>query len=374
MATMITLIIWAAVIQGFLLGLIFIFFFFYASLANKLLGSFLIAFVFQALVDMLPYSAIGSYSIGGYFTLPEVRLFLPILFLHFVLEKVKRASIYWRFLKIHYSLAFGMIAITGINVLLFLTKDATLVDILGWKWMDIIYMSLQYYTFFLTLVVFVIAFYETRRYSLRVRNESSDLTMLNSSWLWQFIFLMVPVIFFWGAELLRIAMGGRGQSDLITLVFLFIALFNYFVSYKAFTHHTLFDGSIDRLASYANTTAVLQPLPDALDPELFEKIESAMVSEKYYLDQNLSIHELARQMHIPARTISTYVNQRSGYNFNEWVNNYRVDHALAILKDNTMDHYSIEGIGSESGFKSRSAMYMAFKKKTGHSPGHFRPN
>ncbi len=33
---------------------------------------------------------------------------------------------------------------------------------------------------------------------------------------------------------------------------------------------------------------------------------------------------------------------------------------------------TIEGIGIDSGFRSRSAMYTAFKKKTGKSPGHFR--
>ena len=97
-----------------------------------------------------------------------------------------------------------------------------------------------------------------------------------------------------------------------------------------------------------------------------------MRSNKYYLDQNLTIHDLAKRIQIPARTISTYVNQNAGYNFNEWVNTYRVDHALATLQDKNMDHYSIEGVGIDSGFKSRSAMYMAFKKKTGLTPGHFK--
>jgi AraC-like DNA-binding protein len=59
-------------------------------------------------------------------------------------------------------------------------------------------------------------------------------------------------------------------------------------------------------------------------------------------------------------------------NFNEWVNNYRVDKALEILQDKKNDHFSIEGVGIDSGFKSRSAMYTAFKKKTGQSPGNFR--
>ena len=61
-----------------------------------------------------------------------------------------------------------------------------------------------------------------------------------------------------------------------------------------------------------------------------------------------------------------------GYNFNEWVNNYRVEKALQIIRSDKKNSLSIEGIGSDSGFKSRSAMYAAFKKNLGHSPGHYR--
>jgi hypothetical protein len=68
--TIITVIIWAAVIQGLLLGLIFISSRKHRSYANRLLGSFLLTFVFAALSDMLPIGEIGNYSISGYFTLP----------------------------------------------------------------------------------------------------------------------------------------------------------------------------------------------------------------------------------------------------------------------------------------------------------------
>jgi AraC-like DNA-binding protein len=54
------------------------------------------------------------------------------------------------------------------------------------------------------------------------------------------------------------------------------------------------------------------------------------------------------------------------------VNNYRVEEAKGVLENPENDHLSIEGIGFDAGFKSRSAMYSAFKKQTGHTPGHFR--
>ena len=150
MEIFITLIIWAAVIQGLLLGVIFITSRKYQSFANKLLGSFLIAFVFEALTDLLPFSAIGNYSISGYFTLPEVKLLLPVLFLHFVLEKVGRSSFYKTFLKIHYVFGFSIIGLTFINFLLFVFSGNSLLGLFGWLPLEHFYMGHQYYAFILT--------------------------------------------------------------------------------------------------------------------------------------------------------------------------------------------------------------------------------
>ena len=102
------------------------------------------------------------------------------------------------------------------------------------------------------------------------------------------------------------------------------------------------------------------------------KLNKAMKSKKYYLNHDLTIHDLSRSVQLSTRLISACINRNLKLNFTEWVNNYRVDHALSMLKDPEKNHFSIEGIGTDSGFKSRSAMYTAFKKKTGKTPGYFR--
>lgn len=372
MEQIITTIIWAAVIQGFLLGMIFILSRKHNSFANKLLGFFLLAFIFEAFTDLLPYASVWNYSLSGYFTLPEVKLLLPILFIHFVLEKVGRSTKYGTFIKIHYVLAFGIIGITFINLLLFLISGNPLLHFLGWAFIEQFYLGMQYYAFLFSVVGFIIAIRETLRYRNLVRNEFTDLTMLSINWLWQFIFVIAPIILFWGAELLRIALGGRGQSELTLIAYVFIAIFNYFVSYKAFTHQTLFDGSVDSLNSLDTKPLISEKLSTPVNHEICEKIKGEMEEKEYYLNQNLTIHDFAKEIQISARTISSCINQSVGFNFNEWVNNYRVEKAMEILNDQNHTHLSIEGVGIDSGFKSRSAMYAAFRKKLGKSPGHFR--
>ena len=372
MEVIITIIVWAAVLQGLLLGLIFITSKKYRSFANQLLGFFLLTFVFAALTDLLPFYEIWGYSIAGYFTLPEVKLLFPVLFLHFVLEKVGRSSSYALFLKIHYLLAFGIVSITLINLAMFLILDNSLLALLGWEFLDLFFMSQQYYAFLLTVSIFVISIKETIQYRNLIRNEFTDMALLDINWLWQCILGISPIILFWGAELVRIMLGGTGQSDLTIVAYLFIAIFNYFVSFKAFTQQTLFDGSADTWRTIAKTPIIPDRSSAAIDGEICDMIKEKMETKEYYLNQNLTIHEFSKEIKISARTISTCINQNMRLNFNEWVNNYRVETALKMIHSDSKNLLSIEGIGMDSGFKSRSAMYTAFKKKTGYSPGHFR--
>lgn len=372
MEMFITIVIWAAVIQGFLLGMIFITSRKHRSFANKLLGFFLLAFVFEALTDLLPLSEIGKYSISGYFTLPEVKLLFPVIFLHFVLEKVGRSSVYLSYLKVHYFLGFGIIGLTLVNILLFLFSGNSLLNLLGWEFIESFYMTHQYYAFILTIIVFIIAIRETLNYRNLVRNEFSDMAMLDIKWLWQYIFIIAPIIIFWGAELIRIILGGKGQSQLTIIAYIFIAIFNYFVSFKAFTQQTLFDGSKDRWKGTDGKPLISDKSNPTIDHEICDKIKSEMEVNEYYLNENLTIHDFAKQIRFSPRTISTCINQNLKLNFNEWVNNYRVNKALEIIKSDSENLLSIEGIGFDSGFKSRSTMYAAFKKKLGKSPGRFR--
>lgn len=196
MEKLITLIIWAAVLQGLLLGITFITSKKHRSFANRLLGYFLFTFVFAALSDLLPYDELWSYPISGYFTLPEVKLLFPVLFLHFILEKVGRSHSYALFLKIHYWIAIGIMSITFINIILFLFKDNSLLDLLGWSILDRFFMGQQYYAFLLTIAIFVITIKETLHYRGLIRGEFTDMALLDINWLWQCILAIAPIILF----------------------------------------------------------------------------------------------------------------------------------------------------------------------------------
>ncbi|WKK65167.1 helix-turn-helix domain-containing protein [Lutimonas zeaxanthinifaciens] len=372
MESVINTIVWAAILQGLLLGLQYIFSKRHRSLANRLLGFFLLCFVMEALSMWIPFSYIGDYSIGQYFDLPEVKLFFPVLFLHYVLEKIDTTKKYSRFLMFHYILAILISFLTVINFMIFIVNGNSLHDYFSWNAISTIFMTNQYYAFFLTVVVFVIAVVEVLHYKDEIKNQYSDLGMLEIRWLWQFIFSVTPIIVMWGLELLRIALGGSGMSIFVLWTWAFIILFIYFVSFIAFQQKNLFDGAPQLIIDKEPSVEKNEPEDNKDLKSMRKALEEEMNRNKYYLNQDLTLYDLSKEMGISSRALSNCINKEIGINFNEWVNNYRVDAALKMLEDPDKINFSIEGIGEDSGFKSRSAMYSAFKKKTGFSPGHYR--
>lgn len=60
-----------------------------------------------------------------------------------------------------------------------------------------------------------------------------------------------------------------------------------------------------------------------------------------------------------------------GKNFFQFVNSYRIEAVKKILLEPKLK-YSIEAIGYECGFNSKSSFYTVFKNLTGETPVAFR--
>ena len=366
------LIIWVVIVQGIFLGFTYIFSKKSKSNANKILGLFLLAFVFEALSsDLIPYNYIGNYLFADYFGLPDVKLLFPALFFNYILEKLNRVSAYKNYLRANYLFAFLILCLTPLNLILHIIFDSSIRYFIGIPLVNGLFMTSQYSAFILTVVAFIISIIETYRYRKMVQDEFSDFGMLQIKWLWQFIFILFPIILLWGFELAYIISGGTGPSDYLSVTWFFVFVFLYFFSFKAYRNPNLFEhvplsaqvGKVARNEGKEN-----HPCTE----ENSARIVSEMENQQFYLNKELTLHSFAKEIDMSSRLISSCINKNIGYNFNEWVNNYRVENALQIIRSDKNNALSIEGIGTDSGFKSRSAMYAAFKKKLGHSPGHYR--
>jgi len=96
---------------------------------------------------------------------------------------------------------------------------------------------------------------------------------------------------------------------------------------------------------------------------------TAHISEnKPYLDPDLSLRDLANQIDIHPNHLSWILNQSIGLNFNEFINQYRIEafKILALAPEN--EKLTIEGLAFESGFNSKTVFNTYFKRATGLTP------
>jgi AraC-like DNA-binding protein len=49
----------------------------------------------------------------------------------------------------------------------------------------------------------------------------------------------------------------------------------------------------------------------------------------------------------------------------------RIEHAIELIKNQAHTNLTVEAVGMQSGFKSRSTFYAAFKEYTQQSPAEF---
>lgn len=149
--------------------------------------------------------------------------------------------------------------------------------------------------------------------------------------------------------------------------FLFI---NYLII-NALRQPVIFSGLSAEEARLAQAEADASPPGREMDDALLRRLEAHMAEARPYLDANLTVNQLARQLNVPAREISRTINQGLGKNFFEFISDYRIAEACRQLHAAEAGTTILQ-VMYDSGFNSKSVFNTAFKKATGMTPSTYR--
>ena len=100
---------------------------------------------------------------------------------------------------------------------------------------------------------------------------------------------------------------------------------------------------------------------------LIQNLEEYMTRQEAFKSKRLSINEVAVETRIPAKKLSGLINNYYQQRFTDWINTYRVNHVIDLLKTDIWMKFTLEGLATEAGFASRSAFFASFKKLTGYT-------
>jgi len=107
-----------------------------------------------------------------------------------------------------------------------------------------------------------------------------------------------------------------------------------------------------------------------LEADLIELMEK----EKPFLNEELTLSELAEVLGITDKKLSRLLNQGMKTSFYRFVNAYRLAEFKQKIGEAKSQQYTIESVAFECGFKSKASFYRLFKEEMGVSPSAYRKN
>jgi len=103
-----------------------------------------------------------------------------------------------------------------------------------------------------------------------------------------------------------------------------------------------------------------------------EKLKVVLENKKVFLNPDLNLELLAKEVDLPPYLVSRIINESFGKSFFELVNHHRIEEVKKRLNDPVYGSLSILGIAMDVGFNSKSSFNTAFRKITGMTPSEFK--
>ncbi len=100
-----------------------------------------------------------------------------------------------------------------------------------------------------------------------------------------------------------------------------------------------------------------------------QKADFSMEEHQPYLQPDCNLAYFSKLINIPSHHLSYYFREIKKQTFNDYRNEWRINHAKKLIEEGKASEMTLEAIGMLSGFSSRNAFITDFKKVEGISPG-----
>jgi len=104
----------------------------------------------------------------------------------------------------------------------------------------------------------------------------------------------------------------------------------------------------------------------------WQQLERHMQQNQPYLNNDLKLPLLARQMGLLPHQLSQIINQKARMKYTDYISQYRIAEAQQRLCNPKYENLTIMAIAYDVGFNTKSAFYTAFKKQVGVVPSQYR--
>lgn len=111
---------------------------------------------------------------------------------------------------------------------------------------------------------------------------------------------------------------------------------------------------------------------EAFETELNNRLLEFMEKSKPYLNPDFSLQALSDDLSVSRHQLSATINSKQKMNFYEFINAYRVNEVIALMKDSSNKSKNNYDLAFDAGFNSKATFYRIFKQLTMQTPSDYR--
>ena len=183
---------------------------------------------------------------------------------------------------------------------------------------------------------------------------------------WPLYFLLASLLIFYIIDLVQFLFDEQSLLNFNSILIFEVSLLFYYLTFILVFNNNFLDLPLQN-SKYKNSS--LNPN----DVETYKKrISDSMEINKFFTKENLSLQTFSNLVSIPRHYISDILNVYLKTNFQDFVNEYRVEEFIKLNFTTDNDHFTILGIASSAGFKKKATFNSNFKKFRGVSPTEYK--
>lgn len=358
-------------IQGIILSLYIFLSKKHKTLSNLFLALLIVSFSYNIIQSYLHITGIITKEYYfKYFYIPFSSVFMTLFYLYvkyylYHLEKFQKKDY--------------LFFIPFINDF-FVTLIEKIVYALGFynviyiKKFDYIKVVLEYFNIFYSIALIILSIKLINRYKKQKKNNFQLIQVLSIRWLkiLSYIFLIMGV--YWLIPFtIEVFFGNNLQIYFYYFLWIALSILIYLLGHFGIYHFGIFQEqkSIHKF-SISRTALIQKDTASNIKNENLIEFEKFIKEERNFLDANLSLESVAEKLNINKSYLSRLINSDLEKNFNDYINELRIEEAKTYLEQTEFENYTLLAIGLEAGFNSKTAFNSAFKKFTGVTPSEYK--
>jgi AraC-like DNA-binding protein len=234
-------------------------------------------------------------------------------------------------------------------------------------WIGLISYTVFFYYLFITIRSY-------RSYQQYVKQNFSATEEIRFDWLRNILYAIsagVIIIFLFNV-IAQFKTFGNNSYIFDWYAYLFLGVMTYYLSIAGyFTKSRVlqklhFTEKKQEEVPKENTVSEKESVPELARWK--EKLLGYMDQQKPFLEAELTLTDLAKQLSTNSSVLSKVINDGTGRNFNDFINSYRVQEVINKLKNGEQKRQTLLGIAYDGGFNSKATFNRSFKKVTGKTP------